>query len=337
MTLLLLLSGCQLVQTLLGDPSQALASAEEKLRAGDLSGAGAAYQEGLTRFPGDPDLASGAAYVAMLSGDTTAADAVLAGAEAQAGDKLGAIKLRRALVAIEAGDFDRAGTLALESNEPVGRLIAAEVALADGDRDAARAQLEVARGAGGPVGALAERYLALVGDPNVFVAGLSETHALWALGERRIAVRSVGDLVKAYAETHEDGPEQLLVWAGRAASVGEVAVAHDLLDAITVPPAGQGWRVTATRAIAWCAEGRGAECRAGLDGLTAIAPADGLADARATAAIALGTRDLDTARGLLEGLSGDAAARAWIELGDPGRAAAVAKETTFARALGGEG
>jgi hypothetical protein len=185
------------------------------------------------------------------------------------------------------------------------------------------------------VGELAGQYLSLMGDPNVLVAGLSETQALWALGQRNIAVRSVSDLVKAYAESHDDGPDALLLWAGRAAAVGEVAVANDLLDAITVPPPGQSWRVAATRGISLCAEGRGADCLATLDGLGASAPADGLADARATAALAIALKDADTARKLLDGLSGDAAARAWVGLGDLGQAAKVASDPMFKMQLGG--
>lgn len=335
MMLTLLLTGCQLVQGLLGDASGALATAEAKLKAGDVAAAAQAYEAGLKDHPGDADLASGAAYCALLAGNTAAADTWLAGAEANAGPKLGAVKVRRALVAIEAGDLDRARTYALESNEPVGRLIAGEVSLADGDRDAAKEQLEIARTAGGAVGDTASRYLALIADPNVMVAGLSETQALWALGDRRIAVRSVGDLVKAYAESHEDGPEQLLVWAGRAAAAGEPGVAYDLLDAITVAPPGQAWRLAATRAVALCAEGRGEECRATLDGLGTIAPADAVADARATAAMAIARTDPTLAKTLIDGYRGDAVARAWAELGDAARGAAVADDPFFKMQLGG--
>jgi hypothetical protein len=185
------------------------------------------------------------------------------------------------------------------------------------------------------VGDTASRYLALIADPNVFVAGLSETQALWALGDRKIAVRSVGDLVKAYAETHDDGADQLLLWAGRAASVGEAGVANELLDAITVPPAGQSWRVAATRAIVLCADGQGAPCRSGLEALSQTAPADGLSDARATAALAICKSDPETAKALLEGLTGDAPARVWAELGDPAAAARVAKDPFFKTTLGG--
>lgn len=335
MLVFFLFAGCSLVQSLLGDPTRMAADAEAKLRAGDFTGAQAAYDQGLARYPTNVDLASGSAYLKVLADNLEGADAALAGAEKDAGPRLSEVKLRRALVAIQKGDFDKAKTFAIDSGEPAGRLLAAEVELADGNRDLAKDQLEIAKGAGGIVGETAGQYLALIADPNVFVAGLSETQALWALGDRKIAVRSVGDLVKAYAETHDDGADQLLLWAGRAASVGEAAVANELLDAITVPPAGQSWRVAATRAIALCADGQGQPCSAGLDALSLTAPADGLSDARATAALAIAKQDPDTAKALLQGLTGDAPARVWVELGDPAAAAKVAKDPFFKATLGG--
>jgi tetratricopeptide (TPR) repeat protein len=334
-TLILLLGGCQIVTGLLNDPSKQVGEAEAALKAGDLAGAAAKYDEAVKKAPTNVDAASGAAYMKTLSGDFTGADALLGAAEAGAGDKAGDLKLRRALVALEAGDLDKAKEFATASGKPVGKLLAAEVELADGNRDAAKGLLDEAKGAGGAVGDTAGKYLDLMADANPLVAGLSEAQALWALGQRRIAVRSVEDLVKAYAESRDDGADQLLLWAGRAAAVGETGVATDLLDAITVPPAGQGWRVQATRAITTCAEGEGAKCKAMLEAVRPSAPSDGYADAAATAAVAIAEKDPDTAKSLLDGLSGDAVARAYAAAGDKAAAAGAVSDPFLKSQLGG--
>ena len=333
--LMLSLAGCDKVQALLNNPAKAVEAADAKLKSGDLAGAAEAYDAAVKKSPTNVDVANGAAYMKVLAGDFEAADAILAAAEPTAGDKTAEIKLRRAFVALEAGDLDKVKEFATASGLPQGQLLAAEVELADGNRDAAKALLESAKADPGPVGQTATTYLALMADENLLVAGLCDAQALWALGKRRIAVRSVEDLVKAYAEAREDGADQLLLWAGRAAAVGEPAIATSLLDSITVPPPGQGWRVQATRAMVACADGDGAGCIAQFEAVRAGAPADGYADARATAAHAIAEKDPATARTLLEGVSGDVAARAWAALGDKAAAASAASDPTLKSQLGG--
>lgn len=338
-TLLILLAGCSIVQGLLNDPKKALAEADAKLAAGDLAGATALYDEAAKKAPTNVDAASGAAYAHLLAGDTGTADKFLAAAEAGAGPRAGEIKMRRALVAMKGGDLDKVKEYATASGTPAGKLLAAEVNLADGDRDAAKALLEGVQGEAGAVGDTAKAYLDLMNDTNPLVAGLSEAQALWALGQRPIAVRSVEDLVKSYAENREDGAEQLVLWAGRAVSVGETAIATNLLDAVTVPPAGMGWRVQATRAMVLCGEGNGKECIEKLDSIQPISPADGYADARVTAAVLISEKDSDAAKRLLEGQTGDAAARALAALGDSAGATAAAADPVlkaqFTAASGG--
>jgi hypothetical protein len=329
------LAGCQIIQSALNNPAKAIEEADGKLKAGDLAGAAAKYDEAVQKAPTNLDAASGAAYMKVLGGDFAAADALLAATEATAGPKLGEVKLRRALVAVEAGDIDKVKEFASASNLPAGQLLAAEAELADGNRDAAKTLLEGAKAGGGGVGTTATSYLDLMGDANPLVAGLSEAQALWALGKRKVAVRSVEDLVKAYAETREDGGDQLLLWAGRAAAVGETGIAYNLLDSITVPPAGQAWRVQATRAIATCVDGDGTKCQEMFTAIQPSAPADGFADARATAALAIADKDPATAKALLEGLSGDAAARAWAAIGDKAAASAAASDLVLKSQLGG--
>ena len=65
------------------------------------------------------------------------------------------------------------------------------------------------------------------------------------------------------------------------------------------------------------------------------APADGYADARVTAALAIAEKDPGTARSLLEGLSGDTVARAWAAVGDKSSAAAAAADPVLKSQLGG--
>ncbi|GDX81280.1 hypothetical protein LBMAG42_30910 [Deltaproteobacteria bacterium] len=323
------LVGCSVIQGLLADPTKQVAEAEALLKAGDLAGAAGVYEGALAKAPTNVDLVSGAAYVKLLQGNPAAADALLAGVEGASGTRLPEIKMRRALVAMKTGDLDTVKTHAAAAGTPEGKLLVAEVNLADGDRPAAKTDLEALQTEAGPVGDTAKAYLALINDKNGLIAGLSEIQALWALGQRPIAVRAVEDLAKAYASEHDDGPDQLLLWAGRAATVGEPAIATNLLDAIPVAPQGQVWRMQATRAMISCAEGDGASCLAGFERILTISPEDGYADARATAALLIADRDAETARKLLEGQKGDAAARAYASLGDMATAGTVAMDPVF--------
>lgn len=327
--LLISMLGCAALQGLMFDPAKSAAEAETLLSAGNLAGAAAVYDAALLKAPDNVDVVSGAAYVKLLQGNPSAADALLAAVEPKAGTRLAEVKMRRALVAMKNGDLDAVKTLATAAGTPVARLLVAEVSLADGDRAGAKTALEGLASEPGVVGETSAAYLDLINDSNPLIAGLSEAQALWSLGQRPIAVRSVEDLVAAYAENRDDGGAQLLLWAGRAATVGEPAIATNLLDSITVPPPGQQWRVQATRALVACAEGKGEECLGGLQAVESTAPADGLADARATAALLIAERDGETAKRLLEGQTGDGAARAWALLGDVNTAGTVAMDPVF--------
>ncbi len=309
-------SGCSIVDKVLKLGDKASAAAEVKLKAGDLPGASTDYAKAAKDHPSTVSAATGAAYTALLQGDTAGADKILAAAEAGAGPLVGEIKLRRALVALKAGDLDSMRTHAEASGLPLGKLLAAEVALADGEREEAAGLLTAVEGTSGTVGDTAKAYLALIQDPDPLVAGLSEAQALWALGERKVAVKSAVELVTNLPDTRTDREEQLLVWAGRAASVGETDIARGLLDAAIFPPEGQAWRKVATLGIIACAEGKGAECLAQLDALEGSAPSDGLADARATAAFLIAGTDPETSKKLAGSYISNAAARALVEAGD---------------------
>lgn len=326
-------SGCDALRGL-GGPS-VMEQAETRLKAGDLAGAEALYQKALGADPADVAAASGVAYLALLSGDAERADATLAAVQPMDREVASDVALRRALVALRRGDLDAVKAHGVASARAAGRLLAAEVELADGNREGATAHLEVAKGDPGAVGEVARSYIALLSDSDPRVVGYAETQALWALGERALAVRSVEDLVGAYAESREDGAEHILLWAGRAASVGEVQVAERLLDALTVPPPGQSWRVGATRAILACAAGDAPRCSASLASVQSVAPGDGYGDAVVTAAVALAPLDPTTARAMIENVPGDAAARLLGELRDPAEAMIRATDPVLKASVGG--
>jgi thioredoxin-like negative regulator of GroEL len=335
-TLTSLILGCGPLQSMMGGGGkEAAEAAQGLLKQGDLEGASKKLEEAAKSSPTDLDVAIGVAYTRALAGKVDEADAALAAVEATAGPKLPEVKLRRALLAMQKGDLDKVKEFGGASGLPAGKLLQAEAELSDGNRDAAKGILEGISSDGGPVGATAKQYLKLMGDSNALVAGLAETQALWALGQQKVAVRSVEEPVKAYAENNDDGSEQILLWAGRAAALGQSDVAFKLLDAISVPPPGQAWRVEATRGIAWCADGNGAECTKVFDGLVTRAPADGLSDAKVTAAQVIAERDPATAKALLTGLTGDGAARVLAAMGDKAGAASLAADPILKKQLGG--
>lgn len=309
---LLVLSACSKEEAAL----KAAQEAEAKLKSGDLPGAEAAYGAALQEHPTSVPVATGAAYMALLAGDTGRADQILSAAEPEAKEALPQVKLRRALVALRASDLEKAKEHGLASGLPAGKLIAAEVNLADGERDAAKGSLTEIQGTPGEVGRTAGEYLALMNDPNPNVAGLCEAQALWILGEGKVAVQSAEDLVLNLPDDRKDRDEILLVWAGRAARVGEPAIARGLLEATIFPPEGQAWRKVATAAIASCSEGDGATCLSLFSSLEGAAPESGLADAKATAAFLIAGQDKEVARQLAGQYVSNAAARALFEAGD---------------------
>lgn len=314
-TALVALSGCFLLP---GDEAarEAATQAESRLKSGDLPGAADDYDAAAAAHPGQVDVATGAAFMALQRGNAEAADRFLADAEAEAGERLPEVKLRRALVALEVGELEQVKAHGLASGLPLGQLLAAEVALADGEREEAQGLLQPASGAGGEVGRTADAYLALLGAEDPLVAGMSEAQALWALGLRKVAVKSVEEVALNLPDTFAGRDEQLLLWAGRAATSGETQVARSLLDALIFPPEGQQWRKLATQGLVACAEGDGDTCVRTLASLEGTAPADGLADARATGAMLIGPTDPDAARKLAGPYVSNAAARALLEAGD---------------------
>lgn len=320
------LSGCDAVTNLIGgtDGKAVYAAGEASLRQGDLPAAADQWEQAQVDNPKDVDVATGAAYSLLLKGDTAAADAALAAAEAEAGDRLPELKMRRALVALEAGDLDAVGEHARASGLPAGKLLAAEVAMADGETDDAKALLDSAENAGGEIGRLAGEYLDLLESDDTMVSGLCEAEALWALGVRKVAVQSADELVRGLPEDLEDKPELLLNWAGRAVSVRESEIAQGLLDPLTFPPEGMKWRMDAVQAMIWCVDGEHDRCQQGFDKIDNSGPSAGVADARATAAYLIAEDHPEVAKALVGSIQTNAAARALLATGD----ASAAKEAS---------
>lgn len=308
-------TACDQIQALIGGGGpEVVAEANNALKSGDLPGAAAQYQELATSNGSSVHVAIGQAYSQLLRGDTAGADATLAGAEANAGDKLPEVKLRRALVALEAGDLDNVKAHGTASGLPEGKLLAAEVLLTELESDEASAILREITGTEGAVGSTASTYLQMLDSGDQIQAGLAEATALWALGDRAAACESAEELVKALPEDDETKPALILLWAGRAATSGKPGVGSSLLEDMSFPPDGQAWRIQATRAIIAAAEGKADESIKILASLEAGgAPADGLADARATACGLI--TDKPKAREVVGELESPAVARCLSEAG----------------------
>ena len=312
----LLLTGlaCDMIPGFGTPGPEVVEEASSQLQAGDLPGASAQYEQLATDHAGSVHVAVGQAYMQLLKGDLAGADATLAAVEEAAGDQVGEVKLRRALIAVEAGDLDAVKTHGAASGLPEGRLLAAEVHLVDLESQEASSILRDLSGAPGVVGQTASSYLALLDSGDQIQAGLAEITALWALGDRSGACDSAEELVSALPEEDETKASQILLWAGRAATSGHATLASNLLDELSFPPEGQAWRVQATRALVAAAEGEADEAIRILDALAeGGAPADGLADARATACALVGERQ--KARELVGDLESPAVARCLAEVG----------------------
>ena len=292
---------------------EVLDEGNELLASGDLPGAYDKYSSVREANPDSIHAVNGAAYAHLLAGEYAEADNVLAAFEEKAGDKLGEIKLRRALVALQSGDLDAVKNHGKDSKLPAGLVLAAEVHLADAESDEAMNLLKDAASGGGPVADTAQKYLALLDSGDQTQAGLAEATALWALGQRDVACEAAEDLVKALPDDDDKG-SIILLWAGRAVTSGRPAIAQSLLDSMDFPPEGQSWRVQATRAMIMVANGDGELGAQMFDALAqGGAPADGLADARATAAAL--TDKPKVAKDLVAGLESEAAARSLLAAG----------------------
>lgn len=312
--LLVTLAGCEEIQKLIRGGGGLPEGVEEQLKQGDYPGAQRVLTAASAEDPTNPEVAIHLAYTHMVAADYKAADRVLAKAEEGAPPEVvSGLKLRRALVGLRAGDIDSVRIHAKTSNTPEGKLLAAEVHIADLQADTARPLLQEVQNQPGVVGRTAKEYLAML-DGSASMEAVAEITALWALGDRKTACEHAAEVIPDM----EDSPQKVelqILWASRAVTSGQVGVANALITDVTeLPSPDLAWRVRATQALVAVAEGRYEEGIKLLDQLAeGGAPADGLADARATAAAI--AQDVEVARRLVGDLESAAAARGLISAG----------------------
>lgn len=311
------------------DPSP---EATKALQSGDLDGARDAFED--TRDDDPISGATGLAYIKLMEDDFQGALEILREAEAEASDEeLQELELRQALVLVRAGKWrDRpscnkppceegpilgAATLAEQSGLPQGLFLAGEYHLADGERKVAMGLFEDAVADESDhlddvTKSMAEQYLELLEGPAV-LKDFAEAAARWSVGMSSPGTttffkeQSVKDFMKlAESEGLRDTPfgssEQLLIWSGRAASIGDVEAAQTMLDWVGGLDKDQEWRRLATQGIIYCVDGKSERCTKAFQQLKdASAPADGYRDAAATAAYHIVDSSPMTAEGLLKG------------------------------------
>ncbi len=276
-------TACDQIQDIINGASGGLPEGvEQQIRDGDLPAARPALEEANKANPADVEVATYLAYTQMMAGEYDAADATLAAAEENAGDALSDIKLRRALVGLRARNLDAVLEHAKASNTAEGKLLAAEVHIVDLETNAARPLLNELESDQTVVGETARKYLEMLNGGSL-QEGLAEVAALWALGERQLACDQASEIIPDLEDTPEKVEMQLL-WAGRALTSGRVDVANSLVSEILdSPDPSQVWRLRATNAQIAIAQGEYEKGLTLLEQLEEGAPADGLADARATA------------------------------------------------------
>ena len=319
-----------------------VSEAEGLLASNDLPGASAVWTTLSSENADAPEVLMCVAYDHVLAGNWDAADAALARAQEATGDEDGKIRLRRALVALQSGESDRLDqvkTHGRDSGLPVGKLLAAEMHLVDAEVDEALPLFKEVRTTPGRVGETAEAYIALLESGVPLNVSLAENSALWVMGMRDVACEGAEEVLKALPDDEPNKAEQLLLWAGRAATSNRAGIASSLLDEVRVlgAPPGQQWRVQATQAIVFVADGQPEQALAVFDSLQVAAadgfiPYEGLMDARATAS-ALASSPAD-ARSLAGDTESVAAARGLYQAG-AGRVAreAAPGSSTFATFL----
>jgi hypothetical protein len=293
------------------------------LDAGDLPGAASQFEALYAAHPTSLPVGIGHAYFQLITGDITGADQTLAGLEAEASDEDRAkLRLRRAMVAIDGvlmgeDTFEAIQLHAHASGLTVAKLIEAEWLLVDWQPDEAEAMFRELADEPGIVGETAETYLGWLMLDDEIGEGVANMYAQWALGDIQPALDNVKEaLLTDEPLPFENTDEMLLVWAGRAASQRYDELALGLLDQMD-GPAGQPWRMHSTRAIVAVTTGDIEGATGLLDMLGAMpdVPADGLADARATACML--APDKVVAKKLVEGLESAAAARCLMLAGAP--------------------
>jgi tetratricopeptide (TPR) repeat protein len=302
---------------------------------GDLPGAGTAFASLYAQYPAVEEVAVGHAYMQLLQGQHAGADETLAALETVPDVDVGAVKLRRALVAADRGSdgIDAAKTFGAASGRDEGLLIAAEGHLVDGEEEEAYAILRDLSKKSGPTGEAAAKYMECIDSDAKQLYDYAEIAAYWSFKMYDDAVGTAEELFEKFGpEEYEGYDEAALLWASRAASIGQADNASGLLDYIETIPPGQGWRVNATRAHIAVIEGDVDTAVDIFDKLEAAgAPWDGLTDARAVAcSLAMDSSrtnpDREQAKRLIGDAESAAAARCLMEARAPQAAMTAAPE-----------
>ncbi|MCO4743679.1 MAG: hypothetical protein KC912_02750 [Proteobacteria bacterium] len=284
-----------------GDSPDVTQPADDLLAGNSLPEAHAQYESIATANPESVFAATGLAHSLLLSGDHAKAQSVLEAAQ-PAADKAGSgkeLRLRRAMIALAAGNLDDVKRYGTESGLPEGLVLAAEVHLVDAEQEEATGLLNQAVAGSGAASKTAKRYLDDLQSGDRYRSGLAEATALWALGLREDACEQAEEIVKDIESDERD--QLLLLWAGRAVTSNRPGTARSLLDAIE--DAGPNiWRVQATGAMIDIVDGEYDTAQETFTALTTAAeggaiPMAGLIDAKATAAAL--SKDRDVAKALL--------------------------------------
>lgn len=328
--------GCDLLNGIMGTPDgpEITADAEALLKSSDLPAAHDKYLEIYAANQSSVYAASGLAYSHVLRGEYDKAENLLVAIDNDQLDPglVSDVKLRRTLVAWHQKDFDQVKSLGEASGTPTGKLMAGEAHLADANPNGAIPLFEDASKDGGVVGETAKTYLSYMRDDDGKLRSLAEASALWSIGEYGAACESAQFALEALDEEYAQRNEMALLWAGRAATMGPVESAEQMLEFISVPPVGQEWRIPATQALVHF---RNEEYDDGIALFNMLAtggaPADGLADALATA-VSL-TKDPEKAKEISSGLESNAAARGLLEVGEAGAAKSAAPSGSLKRYL----
>ena len=308
------------------DVSGVLQDADQKLSMGDFPAAQSIFEKALEQDPNNHNALTGVAYLSMIQGDYSSADEVLSKAQSAVnldseGSKeiLAALLLRRGMIAIRDGAFTKALQYCVQSELPAGYLFAAEISITEGEHEDALEYLNRVQSSDSKIRRIVSEYTDLLEESSDWGVLLAESQASWALGDYKVAVRTVkSPLLDWLTQENPKEHDLILLWAGRAASIGEVSVGNELLNAVSKIRQSQVWRVEATRAILSCAAPDAAQRKLCLEQFSQIsmAPIEGIDDAKVTAARLVAEQDSSLASQLLDGIESNAAAAVWNALGN---------------------
>ncbi|MAA77806.1 MAG: hypothetical protein CL916_00985 [Deltaproteobacteria bacterium] len=315
--------GCTDKETEDKKPTIDLATVQKSLK-GDLAKAESANKEHQKEFPDDPNVLTGAAYLAAMRGEPGKAGDLLRKAEKGSGD-VKSLYLRQAIVAIKAGDSSEVvRDLADKSGTNYGNLLCAEIdIMEDEDPDAIKERLEELQGT--EFEEVAQRYIALLDREDGI--DLAVAHAGWALGKNYGVVLSNFNLGAEILDgSNESDAQMLLVWAGRAIQEKNYDMAGMWMKKVSKQSGLLEERRIATKAILHCLKSpSSSNCEKKISRLKI---SSGLKHAtKLTSARGLIESNPSIAKKLLEGTKGATSAYYWYQLGDVSKAEDAAEET----------